>query len=145
MIVRPAEARDCEAVIDLARHAWPETPFPKDQKPDRAFMRGAFQAFIDRPDNLGLVLANSDDQPCGVLALTSFQHMFSGQWLASMLMWWIVPGARGNGLAMLAAAENWARHKGIDELHLPAHTESLARLCMLSHYVKFETTYRKVL
>lgn len=145
MIVRRGELRDAAAVVALARESWPETPFAHAQVPDDGQLAASVAVWIDTPDAAGFVLVDDTDMPRGVFAVSAFEHPLSRQRLAGVLMWWVTPSARGHGLKLIKAAEDWTRGKGVDELHLYAHTPELDRLCALSGYTKLETTFRKVL
>jgi len=138
--VRRAVLADAPAIAKLAVQAWPETPF-QTPMPSAAFMVSAMQRVASDERQAAFLLLDEAEEPMGIFAGIHFQHPFAGHQIVSELMLWVAPEARGYGLQLLAAAEDWARARQADELHCYAHTPDLERLYALAKFRPLERTY----
>jgi GNAT superfamily N-acetyltransferase len=80
----------------------------------------------------------------GMIVMTLYRHPQSGLMTAGEVAWWMDPGARGHGRALLARAERWALENGAEQVQMvaPATQERLGLLYTRRGYVPLETTYQ---
>lgn len=103
----PAERFACVRLLRDA-HAAGGLPF--------RFSAPHAMALVDKhmidPDRLGLVMSDGAG-PVGILLASAQEHPFAAVRYAFETVWWIDPGARGQGAgAMLDAYEAWAAKRG---------------------------------
>src|SRR5262245_30350695 len=103
-MIRRALPCDKMAILRMARdfHAASGTALPF----SAPMASMVFDACLEDADRLCLVLDSNG--PKGVLAAQAGQHHFSPVRVATEIMWWVDPGARGKSLGMLREYEAWA-------------------------------------
>ncbi|MBZ9922143.1 GNAT family N-acetyltransferase, partial [Mesorhizobium sp. BR1-1-7] len=108
--VRRATGADQTRALEMARdfHKASETELPF----SAAMAAGVFNASLSSYDRICLVL-DVDGTARGILVAHAGMHGFSPVKIATEIVWWIDPDARGRGaIKMLAAYEDWARACG---------------------------------
>lgn len=99
---------------------------------------------LDNPDGTILV-SGSDATPTGMIAMLAYEHPFSGERTAFEVVWWVSPEARGDGVKLLKAAEEWARKQGIRKMQMVAPNDRVGQLYSRLGYVPVETSYQRSL
>lgn len=108
-MIRRAVATDKAAVLRMARdfHSASETSLPF----SAAMASMLFDASLTDADRLCLVLDANGVR--GTLVAQAGPHHFSPVKVATEIIWWVDPDARGiEALRMLRAYEDWARERG---------------------------------
>jgi len=105
------------------------------------------RAFVDRllaSDDGDIFVAVRDDRPIGLIALWVFDHPYSGERVASELVWWVNPDARGSaGVRLLRRAEQWARAQGAAVLQMIAPNDRVAAFYVGCGYTFVESSYAR--
>lgn len=130
-VIRHAELADSLAITAMAKRfaeaAGVGLPFSAPYAEARA------RAVIGDPS--GVVLLWDDGQPRGVLAGMVGPHPLFPVTVASELLWWIEPAARGLAWrSMLRAFEAWARSRGADRVVMACLDDRAARLYARTGY-----------
>jgi dTDP-4-amino-4,6-dideoxy-D-galactose acyltransferase len=127
LLVRPAASADRDALLAIARNAFPHSRFLADPSLDQNKARAVYVGWLetllsgetvgDKSGQGGVVLvAEHADKAAGFVAMRrdSILDEFAGQPIASMEMFAVAEVARGRGLgsALLAAARNWSARNG---------------------------------
>jgi GNAT superfamily N-acetyltransferase len=110
--------------------------------PDR--LSASVKAVADNPDGVILV-SGSDATITGMIAMLAYDHPFSGERMAFEVLWWVEPEARGDGVRLLRAAENWAIEQGIGKMQMVAPNERVGALYERMGYLPVETSYQRSL
>jgi aminoglycoside 6'-N-acetyltransferase I len=113
--VRPVESQDAKAWLDMRCALWPDGSRQEHDSEIAEFLAGN-AARLDAV----FIAAAGDGQAVGFteVAIRPYaEGCYSGQ-VAYLEGWYVLPEARrqGVGLALVKAAENWARHKGCTEM-----------------------------
>ena len=76
---------------------------------------------------------------------TVFDHPIAGVRMATEVIWWIEPSARGAGLAqqMLRMAETWAREQGATRMQLGSWHDRLDGFYQRLGYTPAERIFNK--
>jgi GNAT superfamily N-acetyltransferase len=112
---------------------------------------GAMSCLRYMQDGSGAVfgLFDRNGEIIGGLGCIKGPELSSGIMVAVETFWFVTPGKRGNGLALVDAFEQWARDNGCVKaamIHLvDSHPESLKRFYEMSGYVPVEVHYVKQL
>jgi GNAT superfamily N-acetyltransferase len=88
-----------------------------------------------------ILLVQGEDKPTGMLGGLIFSHPLSHQTFFSELFWWVEPDYRGNGLALLRMAEEWATERGASHSIMISPDDRVSRLYETLGYAKLETHY----
>lgn len=145
IVRRRARLADLGQVLALARlfHGESGAPFVFDEA---AAARTA-RHLITHPDAIVAVLDGGSGTLVGVLAAAVAQHPFGGFRMATELMWFVTPAARGSrdALGLVVDFEVWARAKGcaLAAMGGLASNDKTAALYRRRGYRSFETNYLK--
>lgn len=135
-MIRPATFADWPAVDAMAQ-SFREAAAPWIGY-DSARFRQTFDALVSQPTGLAMIL----DDGQGILLAMALPSPFSGELVAQELMWWIEPGARGKGGAMLDAYRDWARDIGAVHCGVTCLEERTGKIFQRRGYERTETAYR---
>lgn len=102
-------------------------------------------AHVASSEDGAIFVSGSDATLTGMIALVAFEHPFSGERIASELVWWVEPEARGDGLRLLRAAEEWARATGAVRVQMVAPNDRVGALYERLGYAKLETYFQRSL
>lgn len=111
MKARPATPHDLDAVFAMATRFFGETGYSKFTAIDSPALLGSLRELIEA----GQILVAGDQSVVGMIGLIDYPMYFAPQYrTAQELFWWVNPEARstGAGLALLRAAEHWAKERG---------------------------------
>lgn len=144
MTIRRAEPRDVPGIVAMGLRFAAESDYGSKLPvvPD-AIARTV--ARVATSDEGLLLVSESAESLTGMIALMTFDHPFSGVRVASELVWWVEPEARGDGLRLLKRAETWARETGAALMQMTAPNERVGRLYERVGYSKLETSYQRSL
>ncbi len=92
----------------------------------------------------GTILVSDDDgHITGMIGVLIFDHPFSGERTASDVAWWVDPEARGHGIRLLHAAEEWARENGAKNMVMVAPDTRVGGIYARLGYTPIELSYQK--
>lgn len=127
MSVRPANAADREAWLDLRCALWPHWTRDDLAKDVDAFLAGAAAGAGAR---VAVLLYVRDDVVIGMIELSArtYAEGCTTSPVAFIEGWIVAPTARGQGIgrALVVAAEDWARAHGYRELGSDAELTNVA-------------------
>jgi GNAT superfamily N-acetyltransferase len=92
-----------------------------------------------------ILVSGSDATITGMIAMLAYDHPFSGERMAFEVVWWVEPEARGDGVRLLRAAEDWAMEQGIGKMQMVAPNERVGALYERLGYLPVETSYQRSL
>jgi aminoglycoside 6'-N-acetyltransferase I len=124
MLVRPVEARDLAAWIEMRRDLWPDE--------DAADLATDAGKFVHDGKALGLAAVLVSEGDVGVLTgfveigLRDYVDGCDSSPVPFVEGWYVVPQARRNGVgrALIAAAESWSLERGYGEIGSDALLEN---------------------
>lgn len=93
-----------------------------------------------------IFVATDGGRLVGMIAVMAYAHPLMGRRIATELMWWVDEESRsgGAGIALLAAAEAWARTKGAEAIECADHgRRALGRLYRRLGFTTREVIYEK--
>lgn len=93
----------------------------------------------------GAIFVSGAEDPTGMIAMLAYDHPFSGERTAFEVVWWVDPEARGDGICLLRAAEDWAREQGIAKMQMVAPNERVGALYERLGYRPVEVSYQRSL
>jgi GNAT superfamily N-acetyltransferase len=142
-IVRVATEADQARVLAMAHAFLMATPYgPRVTNADEHLTR-----LIELALETGQIfLADIDGRTVGMLAALVYAHPIMGRPIATELVWWVDEGERrsGAGVALLDAAEAWARKNGAEAIECAEHgNPALERLYRRRGYVAREVIFEK--
>ena len=112
----------------------------------KQFFLDSLQELIDSDTDELLVL--EDEEPIGLLGLTTFKSPLGNQIIANEHYWYVVPHRRGLGsLKLIKEAEKWARERGCSHLIMSASNlasdlhDTVCSIYERLGMTKFETSY----
>lgn len=117
------------------RHTYLESP---------AHIAALAQRLIESPEGDVLLLVVAD-RIVGMIGIMAYDHFISGQRTAGEVVYWVDPSARGNGLRLLRAAEQWARTQGAEVMQMISPTPRVDELYQRLGYMPIERTFQRTL
>lgn len=144
-VIRQATFDDIEAVVELGRNFIAGSQYSALIQPDGDAMFQTVRMLVDH--HVVLVLEVPDGPIVGILGIATYPHLVTGQCCAVECFWWVEPAFRGRGIAMLRAAEEWARSRGATFIQMvqPHSEERLGRVYEHLGYVVTEHQFQKQL
>lgn len=93
----------------------------------------------------GAVFVAETDAVVGVIALLTVTQPMSGEIVATELVWWMDPEARGGraALELLKTAEDWARSQGATRLQMIAPSDKVALFYEKLGFQRVEVAYMR--
>lgn len=145
-MIRESRPEDVSRLIDMGMRFLSETSYREivAAKPER--LADTILNIVNNPDGVILV-ADDDGRAVGMIAMLAYDHPFSGQRTAFEVAWWIEPEVRGNGagIALLRAAEDWARARDVKAMQMVAPTPEVGALYERLGYRAVETSFQRSL
>lgn len=95
----------------------------------------------------GVVLVAEAIAPVGMMALSTYLHPMSGERIATEIVWWMDPDARGGraALKLFAAGEAWAREQGAVKLQMIAPSDKVGQFYERLGFERIEVHYQRSL
>jgi GNAT superfamily N-acetyltransferase len=114
--VRQASVADIGRLVELSEEFYKASPYYDKVPWDSGKIKSTIRTIIEYPKGKGTIFVGLDDQEKvqGMLACAGGETFFSSEPVATEIMWWISPSARGLGLAkeLVQAYETWCRLHG---------------------------------
>ena len=126
-MIRPATQGDLPALVSMGLRFLEASPYASSLQRNPLAMHDTAALFVGDTEKVALV-SERDGELTGMILVCVFPHMLSGQRIASEFCWWVEPDARGSGLKLLQAAEDWAPAHGAEALQMVAPTPDVERL-----------------
>lgn len=144
MTIRRATAADYDAMAEMGQHFLNATPYGQCVSASAETL-ASFTRSIGGLDTAILLVADTGDRLVGMVAGWVFPHPFSGQLVASELVWWVEPDARGSvGVRLLQAFETWAVERGATAIQMIApEGSSIGTLYERRGYRRVEALYQR--
>ena len=143
-MIRRATDADIERLMDMGERFVRETEYRSlvTLKPER--LAASIANVLAAPGG-AVFVSGSDATLTGMIAMLVYDHPFSGERTAFELVWWVEPEARGDGVRLLRAAEDWAREQGATHMQMVAPNERVGALYERLGYAPVETSYQRSL
>jgi GNAT superfamily N-acetyltransferase len=143
-VIRMATSGDASRVVDMAARFLSESEYRDTVAWNRPALETTFSRLVES-DAAAVLVAEQDGGLVGMIALTLYDHPFSGERTASELAWWVEPEARksGAGMRLLAAGETWAKHHGAKALQMIAPNVPIASLYERVGFKELETWFQR--
>ena len=141
-MIRAATPEDADRVVEMGQHFVSKTEYKSfiDYNPER--VKEIISKLLEQ-DNAVIFVSGSDASLTGMIAVVIYDHMWSGQPTAGELFWWVEPEARRDGVRLLRAAEDWARHKRVEKMQMIAPNRKVGQFYERCGYVPVESTYQR--
>lgn len=145
MSIREAKEQDIPRLVEMGSRSLREGAY-KDMISDNRVQTATLAEQVINQSGKVLV-AEENGQLVGLLAMFIGPHFFSGEIIATELMWYCEPEYRRSftAIGLLRAAEKTARNAGAKSMIFTAPTQEVeqAYKCLGYHWV--EANYRKAL
>ena len=145
MTIRHATVADTAAVLVMAKAFATSPVYAQVLTLSEPHIVTLLATAIENEDALALVAEGRDGMLVGMLVLNVFEHPMSGERVASELVWWVDPSARGGRAAMrmLTFAEGWARDRGAAVLQMIAPSRRVEEFYEATGYTAVERSYQR--
>ncbi len=143
-MIRPATHRDIPRLVELGVRFMRESGYAKHLAINEDAQANLAADLIEAPH--GLVLVDEQDGDItGMIGVIATLHPHSGDSVMSELFWYVLPRARGGGVRLLLAAEDWARANGISKSLVVSPKQSVSDLYRRLGYTRLEEQFIKAL
>lgn len=143
-MIRKAVADDMARLVEMGQRFAAETEYAAFISIDADRLAQTIANVTASPDGAVLV-SEAGDKAKGMIAMIVYDHPYSGQRTAFELVWWVDPEARGDGVRLLRAAEEWARDQGATAMQMVAPNERVGALYRRLGYEPVETSFQRSL
>jgi GNAT superfamily N-acetyltransferase len=143
-VIRAARLTDVDTMVAMALQFLAETPYGTHVGANEAQLRKLIGELFMNHD-AEMFIAERDGQPVGMIALVAYDHPYSGERIASELVWWVTPKHRRGslGVRLMRHAEAWARARGAVALQMIAPNERVGKFYAACGYEVVETSYQR--
>lgn len=142
-VIREATLDDVDAVVAMSLRFISETPYGAAITGDPVRLLAFAERLIENQDG-ALFVADQAGELAGMIALWAFTHPYSGERIASELVWWVNPDQRGSlGVRLLKRAEQWAQAQGAAALQMIAPNERVEAFYVACGYDRVEASYQR--
>ena len=142
-MIRPASHTDIPRLVDLGHRFMAESGYDRFLPRSRQAQADLARMLIEAPNGLVLVYENDVDVITGMIGIMATNHPHAGIPVMSELFWYVEPGARGVGVRLLKAAEDWARSNGVKKSLVVAPDGRVADFYRRMGYARIEEQFIK--
>lgn len=143
MTIRTAVAEDTPEIVAMAERFVAQTSYRNLIAIDPARVAETVRTLVAGSGAI-FVAQRAGGDLVGMIALTVYDHPFSGDRVVSELAWWVEPGNRGRvGLWLLKRAEQWANEVGAVWLQMIAPTPEVEQMYERLAFVPIERSYQR--
>ena len=142
--MRVATVDDIPAIAAMGAH-FIETEYPGAIRFDAERLATLTRSLID---GAGVVfVVEQAGALVGMMALTTYLHPMNGDTIATEIVWWMEPEARGGraALKLFAAGEAWARDQGATKFQMIAPSDQVGAFYERLGFQKIEVHYQRSL
>lgn len=146
MRIRQATLEDVPAIVAMGlRFAADE--YRDYLRPDPAALEQLARNVITGATSIGFVAEDADAALVGMIGLMTYQQPMAGALVATEIVWWMEPEARGARAAihLLNKGETWAREQGATKFQMIAPTDHVGAFYERMGFKKLETHYQRSL
>lgn len=147
MIIREAALEDVPAIVAMGlRFASDE--YKDYLRPDPLLLAQLAQRIITGQTSIGFVAQPEAGGPIvGMLGMMTYRQPMGGDLVATEIVWWVEPEARGPRAAihLLNRGERWAREQGATKFQMIAPTDHVGHFYERMGFKKLETHYQRSL
>lgn len=111
-------------------------------EPDPAAIADLAHSLIGSERGL-LLVSEENESVSGMIGMIAAPHPYSGALIAMEMFWYVAPEARGAGVRLMRAAEEWAKSLGLSHILMAAPDEKVAHFLERSGYRRVETNLIK--
>lgn len=140
-MIRDAVEADVPRLIEMGERFHRESSYGKHLAENHA----QFEVLARKIVADGGVLVIDDGDLVGMIGYFIFPHFLSAEIIAGEVFWWIEPEHRGEGKALLKAAESKAKLAGAQKMQMIAPNPRVGKLYERSGYEFVESAYQKTL
>lgn len=139
-MIRLATDEDVPAIVAMGQEFAETSTYREQMRTDPARLEAVALGILGNPD-AAMWVCERDGTLIGMLAMLLVTHPMSGDRIASEIVWWMNPTARGAGVRMLRAAEQWAQDNAAVAVHMIAPTERVGTFYAAIGYAAVEVNY----
>lgn len=139
-MIRRATEADVPRIVEMAAHFFALSEYREMMTGSPAHIAAFTQRLLERED--ATIFVAETDRVIGMLAIYVFEHPFSGERVASELVWWVEPETRGAGVRLLTTAKKWAKEQGATVLQMIAPNDHVGKFYRTAGYRPVETVYQ---
>ena len=145
MTVRPATDADVPFIVEMGLQFIGSTVYRSFLTPSVRHIEDLVTRLIADDRGVVFVLEMRGGDVVGMLGAMLAEHFITGLPTATELFWWADPSARGHGIRLLRAFEQWARSRGATVAQMVAPTADVAAIYERVGYVEMERAYQRSL
>lgn len=143
-MIREATHADIPRLVDLGVRFMRESGYARHLAINEDAQANLAADLIEAPH--GLVLIDEQaGEAVGMIGVIATTHPHSGDSVMSELFWYVLPRARGGGVRLLLAAEQWARSNGVAKSLVVSPNETVSDLYRRLGYARLEEQFIKTL
>lgn len=105
-------------------------------------LRAVSLRLMTSPDAV-VYVAEHDGAVIGMMGLMRYRHPMSGEATVSEVAWWMNPDARGAGVRLFRAGEQWAKACGASLIQMIAPSPEVERFYVRAGYEPVERIYQR--
>jgi GNAT superfamily N-acetyltransferase len=143
-VIRRATADDAGRLVEMGQRFVAETEYSGLIAARPECLAQTVASVLENPNGVVLV-SGSDASVTGMIAMLAYNHPFSGERTAFEVVWWVEPEARGDGVRLLRAAEDWAKEQGATAVQMVAPNDRVGALYQRLGYAPVETSFQRSL
>lgn len=143
-MIRQATEADIPRLIEMGLQFVAQTSYKDRIVIDPEKLAETIRLLLANPAGTILV-AEKDGAVKGMIAMASHSHPFSGETIACEVVWWVDPDARGDGIRLLKAAEDWGRDIGAKRIQMIAPDLRVAQTYERLGYELIESSFQRSL
>lgn len=141
MTLRMATETDADALVAMGIK-FLHTVYADKIRPSAEAMR-KFSLGLMLSPNAEIFIAESHNEPIGMIGLMRYEHPMSGEVTVSEVMWWMDPAHRGAGMRLFRLGEAWAKDRGAAVIQMIAPSPEVERFYGRVGYEPVERTYQR--
>lgn len=143
-MIRPATEADVPDIVAMGLAFLRESSYHATFAENAEQMAATARRLIASADG-DLLLLERRGIVLGMLGLIAYDHFISAQRVAGEVVFWVDATARGNGVALLRAAERWAVAHGAVSMQMISPSARVDALYQRLGYAPIERTFQRAL
>ena len=143
-MIRQARHTDTVRLMEMGARFIAETSYARLVAADPSRMLSIVEGVL-AASNGAIFVSDIDGSLTGMIGVLVYPHPFSNELTGFDLFWWVEPEARGHGVRLMRAAEEWAKDRGATKMQMVAPSPRVETLYARLGYEPIEVAYQRSL
>ena len=142
-MIREATKDDTPRLVEMGVRFATETDYRESIKVSPEKIASTVGKLLET-DDAAIFVSGNGHGVNGMIIILLYEHPWSGEKIASEMVWWVEPEARGGtGIKLLRTAEKWAMESGATQMQMIAPNVGVGDIYARMGYAPVEMSFHR--